>query len=285
MRYLITGASGQLGSYLLRELRGRVTLSAWSGSKGGELFGIPLVPVELTNHEKITTAFAAARPEVVIHCAALARIADCYRDPARARQVNVAATEVLAGLSSRARTRFVFVSTDLVFDGQHGRYREEDVPSPLSVYGHTKHAAENHALANAQGAVARVSLLYGPSINGRTSFFDEQTTALRARRNLTLFTDEWRTPLHLRTAAQALAALAASEVTGILHIGGPERLSRYEMGVRLAASLGADASVIKGVTQTSAPAPEPRPRDVSLDSSRWRGIFPQIAWPRYLEEA
>lgn len=283
MRFLITGASGQLGGYLLSELQGRADLSAWSGSSSGDLFGVPLLPVALTNHQDIATAFAAARPDVVIHCAALARIADCHRDPERARLVNVAATEVLVGLCSRARTRFVYVSTDLVFDGQRGRYREDDVPAPLSVYGRTKYAAEEHALTNPRGVVARVSLLYGPSLNGHTSFFDEQTIALGTGRNLTLFTDEWRTPLHLRTAATALVELALSPVTGVLHIGGPERLSRYEMGVRLAASLRADPSVINGVTQASMSAPEPRPRDVSLDSSRWRSIFPAIPWQRYLE--
>ncbi len=285
LRYLITGASGQLGSHLLGELHGRAHLIAWSGSRRGELFGVPLIPVDFTNEKEIVTAFAAARPEVVIHCAALARIADCQREPVRAQQINVAATAVLATESARLGARFVMVSTDLVFDGERGGYRPDEVTSPLSVYGRTKRDAELVALATPRTAVARLSLLYGPSLNGRTSFFDEQTSALRMGRNVTLFTDEWRTPLDLPTAAQALATLAASDVTGILHIGGPERLSRYEMGLRLAASLGVNSSVIIAATRDSAPGAEPRPRDVSLDSARWRAAFPAIPWPRYLETA
>jgi dTDP-4-dehydrorhamnose reductase len=282
MRVLVTGASGQLGTYLLRELRGRADLIAWSGSRCGDLLGVPLLPVELADPAEVAAAFHAARPDVVIHCAALARIADCYRDPEWARRVNEAATAALAAECGRGGARLVFVSTDLVFDGERGRYREGDPPAPLSVYGRTKRDGEDAARAAPRAAVARLSLLYGPSLNGRASFFDEQTAALRARRNVTLFTDEWRTPLDLATAARALAALAESDVTGLWHVGGPERLSRYEMGVRLAAALGADPSVIVAATRDAVPAPEPRPRDTSLDSSRWRAAFPEVPWPRFL---
>ena len=281
MRVLVTGASGQLGAYLLREFRGRADLVAWSGSRRGDLLGVPLLPVELADPAAITAAFRAARPDVVIHCAALARIADCHRAPDRARRVNVAATAALAGECARSGARLVFVSTDLVFDGERGGNREDDPPVPLSVYGRTKRDAEDAARAAPRATVARLSLLYGPSLNGRASFFDEQTAALRQRRNVTLFTDEWRTPLDLATAARALAALAESDVKGLWHVGGPERLSRYEMGVRLAAALGADASVIVAATRDAVPAPEPRPRDTSLDSSRWRAVFPGIPWPQY----
>src|SRR5262249_14883385 len=81
MCLLVTGASGQLGSHLLRELRGNADLVAWSGSRTGELLGAPLVSVDLTNPPDVVAAFRKVRPEVVIHCAALSRIADCYRDP------------------------------------------------------------------------------------------------------------------------------------------------------------------------------------------------------------
>src|SRR5262249_9400754 len=154
-------------------------------------------------------------------------------------------------------------------------------PSPLSVYGRTKRDAEDVVRAVPRSVVARLSLLYGPSLNGRASFFEEQTAALRTGRNVTLFTDEWRTPLALTTAARGRVAFAVSEVTGVLRRGGPERLSRYEMGLRLAAALGVEASVFVAATRDRVPGPEPRPRDTSLDSSRWRTAFPSMPWPRY----
>lgn len=288
IRVLVTGASGQLGGYLLRELRRQdATAVAWSGTRTGELFGYELQPVDLANVDAVAAAFHVARPEAVIHAGALARVDVCHREPERARRVNVQATAQLAELAARTGIRFVFVSTDLVFDGTRGHYRETDLPAPLSTYGRTKADAEQAALASDRGLVARLSLLFGPSLVGRAGFFDEQMAALRERRPITLFEDEWRTPLSLAVAARSLLALAAGDVTGILHVGGPERLSRLEMGYRLAAYLGADASVIRAARRQDVPAPEPRPCDVSLDSGRWQGLFPahmSPEWPNAVRE-
>src|SRR5262245_16482057 len=106
MRTLLTGASGQLGAYLLRELQaGGAAVTAWSGAAPGRLFGVELSAVDLARPEQVRAAFAAARPELVIHAAALARVADCHRDPARARRINVEGTALLAELCVRQSAR------------------------------------------------------------------------------------------------------------------------------------------------------------------------------------
>jgi dTDP-4-dehydrorhamnose reductase len=283
-RLLVTGASGLLGGYLLRRLRDAGhPLTAWSGSSPGEVLGVPVVPVDLADPDAVSAAFRDARPDVVLHAAARARLPDCHRDPAGATRVNAGGSACLAGLCADSGARLVVVSTDLVFDGEHAPYAEQDPPAPLSVYGRTKAEAERAVLAHPRTAVARVSLLFGPSLSGRPAFFDEQVDSLRARRGVRLFVDEWRTPLALHAAAEALVALAFSDVTGLLHLGGPERLSRLEMGLRLAAALGADPGVIAATVREGAPAAEPRPRDVSLDSTRWRSLFPHLPWPGFDE--
>jgi dTDP-4-dehydrorhamnose reductase len=132
-------------------------------------------------------------------------------------------------------------------------------------------------------------LLFGPSLLGRPSFFDQQIQALRQGQRITLFYDEWRTPLGLQVAAQALLTLAGGDGVspvdpfGLLHVGGPERLSRLEMGQRLAAFLGCDPSTIVAASRSSVTAAEPRPADLSLDSSRWRSLFPHQEWPAWDE--
>jgi dTDP-4-dehydrorhamnose reductase len=125
--------------------------------------------------------------------------------------VNERGTAILLELSQKRNCRFVFVSTDLVFDGRRGGYREEDSPAPVTVYGETKPAAESLVLSYRNAAAVRMSLLYGPHLAGRSSFFDEQTTALRHGRRLTLYYDEWRSPLDLVTAAKGLVAVAESD--------------------------------------------------------------------------
>lgn len=278
-RILITGASGQLGSYLLRALRTRdASVIAWSGSRRGTLFGYPLQPVDLRDADTVTAAFRTARPDIIIHTAALSAVGDCHRDPETARAINVQGTVRLAEHAAATGARLVYVSTDLVFDGESAPYHENDVPAPLSVYGRSKAEAEESLHSLPRIAVVRVSLLYGPSVTDRPTLLDRQRQALAAGEPLTLFNDEWRTPLDLPTAAHALLAIAGSDHTGILHLGGPKRLSRQELGERLARVLGRSARIV-AVSRNSGGQPEPRPRDVSLDSTRWRALFPGEPWP------
>src|SRR5438132_1863681 len=282
MRWLVTGASGQLGSYLLREAAAQeLNVLAWSGSGTGRILGFDLQPVDLGQPDQVRSAFQAARPGVIIHAAAMASVATCRDAPECAHAVNAQGSALLARLAAETRARFVHVSTDMVFDGERGGYREQDRPSPLSVYGQSKALAEESVISFPNSLVVRISLLFGPSISGRRSYFDEQVDALRQGRPMRFFRDEWRTPLGLLTAARALLAIARSECVGYLHLGGPERLSRLEMGRGLAACLKADSATIFAIDRDSVAGAEPRPRDVSLDSSRWRSLFPREPWPDY----
>src|SRR5262249_58599643 len=115
---------------------------AWSGSRAGALLGFPLRPVDLADPDQTAAAFREARPKVVIHAGAVTTVAGCYRDPDHAWRINTRATEQLADLCTQTGARLLFTSTDLVFNGERGGYREEDVAAPLSVYGRTKLAAE-----------------------------------------------------------------------------------------------------------------------------------------------
>jgi dTDP-4-dehydrorhamnose reductase len=280
-RALVTGATGQLGAYLVRELVGRgVAVTAWGHSRPAPVFGVTARPVDLTDPGGLAAAFAEARPGVVLHAAAVSAVGDCARDPERAEAVNGGGTAALGALCERVGIRLVYVSTDLVFDGERPPYSESSPVNPLSVYGRSKATGERAVLSNPRNVVARVSLLFGPSRNGRPNFFDSQVAALREGRPLRLFHDEWRTPLGLATAARALAEIATSDVAGLLHVGGPERMSRVEMGHRLAAHLGINRPLTEPISRRSVPG-EPRPRDTSLDSSRWRVSFPACSWPTF----
>src|ERR1700687_775168 len=125
MRVLVTGASGQLGGYLLSELAARnVETVAWSGSRHGSIFGAVLRAVDLADRNAVAAAFRQACPDGVIHAGALARVADCYRDPERARLVNTLGSASIVELAAEAGVRLLHVSTDLVFDGERGNYRE-----------------------------------------------------------------------------------------------------------------------------------------------------------------
>jgi dTDP-4-dehydrorhamnose reductase len=258
-------------------------VAAWSGSRGGELFGFPLQPIDLANRDALTAAFRETQPSLVIHAGAMSRVDACFQQPVLAWQANTRATQLLTDLAADADARLLYVSTDLVFDGETGWYNEQAEPSPVSIYGQTKAEAERAVMGYNRGVVVRVSLLFGPSITQRGSFFDHQVTTLRDGQPCILFDDEWRTPLSVLSAARGLIAIGESGYQGLLHFGGPERMTRWEMGQRLARTLGRDPAVFTPARRSEISSPEPRPRDTSLDSARWRAAFPDLPWPNWDE--
>jgi dTDP-4-dehydrorhamnose reductase len=277
MAMLVTGASGRLGRYVLREARRReLSLTAWSGHQIGEIFGYPLTPVPLQDRDELQSRFEDLAPSAVLHIAALANVNECYHQPELAEQVNHNATALLAQLASRANARFIQVSTDMVFGGDKAPYRETDPAAPLSVYGQTKARAEESVLNCPSACIARVSLLFGPALGDPPMFFDQLLGTLRNGQPFKLFTDEYRTPLSLAEAARGLCDLLESDCAGIWHLGGAERVSRYEFGRRLAAFLGLPATLLEPASRLDNIAAEPRPADLSLDSSRFVKEFPKF---------
>jgi dTDP-4-dehydrorhamnose reductase len=278
MTILVTGASGRLGRYVLHEAQKRnLQLTAWTGKQTGQMFGYNLTPVPLEDFESVRRHFQQLRPRAVLHIAAMANVNECMRTPQMAEQINVRAAALLAELASPA-CRFVHVSTDMVFGGDKAPYREDAPTAPLSVYGKTKAAAELQILEkNENACVARVSLLFGPSLGDRPMFFDQLLSTLQSGQPFNLFADEYRTPLSLCGAARALCDLMQNDCVGTWHVGGSARLSRYEFGLRLAAHLGLPTELIRPASRLDNPAAEPRPADLSLDSSRFRKAFPN--WP------
>lgn len=286
MRILVTGASGRLGSTVVARLidDGRHEVLAWTGSTTDPAISISPRRLDLTDSPAVVAALDRDDPDVIIHAAAISSADAVLRDPARATEVNVGATRRLAHWAGARGRRLIFTSTDMVFDGGRSWYREEDPPRPILAYGQTKHEAEGPILAIPSGVVARISLLYGPNPSGRPGFFDLALEALRRGEPRPFFRDEFRTPLDYRTAAVALTRIAESDFAGIIHLGGRERLSRFDLMSRAAVALGLDLRLIRPGSQADARLPEPRPADASLDTGRLSRLLPDLERPT-IEEA
>jgi dTDP-4-dehydrorhamnose reductase len=259
-------------------------VSGWSGRRTEQRGAVALEPVDLTDGQATERALAAADPEVVIHAAAMSRADAVLRDPVRAQALNVEATGRLAEWCAVRGRRLIYTSSDLVFSGSRAWSREYDPAEPVMAYGRSKRAAEPLVLAIPQGLVARLSLLYGPTRSGRAVYYDNAIAALSRGEPQTFFEDEFRTPLDLATAAQALVRLGPSAAHGVVHVAGPERVSRFAMMRRVAAALGLDPAFVRANRQADVAAPEPRPADVSLDSERLLALLPGLERPS-IEEA
>jgi dTDP-4-dehydrorhamnose reductase len=280
MRILVTGASGQLGAYLIDRLtRTDHTILAWSGTQAERRQTVEMTPVDLTDADTTERSLDQAQPDAIIHAAAVSA-ADAVRlDPIGARRINVDATTRIAGWCDRRGRRLVFTSSDLVFDGSRPWNREADPAEPILAYGRTKREAEPAVLATPKGVVARICLLFGPSRCGRPYFFDRAIEALRKGQTQSFFEDEYRTPLDLATAADVLVRLAESDHSGLYHVAGRERVSRFELMRRAATVLGLDPLLVRPNRRAEANLPEPRPADVSLDTSKLASAFPDLDRP------
>ena len=267
MRILVTGASGLLGGRLAALLRRSASVVA-GRHLGAPPDGLPSVGIDLLSPESVRLAILESRPDAILHSAALADPDRCESEPERARALNVEASRALARLARQQRVRLVLLSTDLVFPGEGGPFGESAPPRPLMVYGRTKLEGEEAALGeDPSAAVARVALVCGRGHGRRSTASESVAWALLAGRRLRLYTDQFRTPVDGGSLASALVRLLGGREEGVFHMGGAERLSRYELGLRTARLMGLDASLIDPVSSTEG-SHAPRPRDVSLDSSR-----------------
>ncbi|HET7745938.1 MAG TPA: sugar nucleotide-binding protein, partial [Vicinamibacteria bacterium] len=264
-RLLVTGASGLLGGRLASLLAASFDVL---GTRHRADPPTPeVIPLDLDHPETLAAALDRARADAVLHCAALADADACEREPERARTINVDAAAALARWARARSARHIHVSTDLVLGGRRPFSREEDAAEPILAYGRTKRDGEEAVLAEG-GLVVRVPLIVGRGHGARRTASEAIADALAARRPLRLYTDQHRTPTDAESIAGALAVLVEGAHQGRFHLGGPERVSRHELGLRVARVWGLPPDTIEAVTMESAPLAVPRPADVSMDSSR-----------------
>ncbi len=224
MRILITGADGQLGRALQR------TLSAHAPA------GIDLPDVDITQRWAMTEAVAAARPELVIHCAAYTDVDGCARDPRLAHRVNTLGTHNVALACQTADIPLLHISTNEVFSGDDPAGYEEWRPlSPRNAYGRSKAAAEVHVAALLRRYyIVRTAWLFAP---GGRNFIHAILRRARQTGAIRVVTDEIGNPTYVADLAEAIGRLIETEQYGVYHFTNSGACSRWAFAneiVRLA---------------------------------------------------
>ena len=237
--------------------------------------------VDLADAGALEALLARLAPAHVVNCAAVSRVAQCEEDPDGAHVLNVDVAAAAACWCRDRGARLVHVSTDLVFgaeDAPPGGFDEGAPVGPVSEYGRTKRDGELAVLeAHPAALVARLPLLYGNSGGRGLGASDGLLEAVERDLEPPLFVDEWRTPLEVQNAAEALVELLHGDVRGVLHVAGPDRVSRHELGLVVLEAMGlspADASrSVRAARRADVPTVGERPADVSLDARRARGCL------------
>jgi dTDP-4-dehydrorhamnose reductase len=206
----------------------------------------------------VTACFESARPRAVIHTAYL-------QEGPRAWETNVAGSANVARAAAGTGVRLVHVSTDVLFDGEkEGAYTEDDKPTPVTDYGRSKAEAEREVVAAHPSAlIVRTSLMVGaePGRQERAVL-----ASARGQSDVAFFTDEVRSPVLVQDLAAALVELAGRDESGLLHLGGPETVSRYELACLIARAHGLPSERIRAAQLAGSGVS--RPANCALDSSR-----------------
>lgn len=267
--FLVTGVSGLLGLNFALAVDGKkhhVTGVAntapltWATFKN--------IEAELTRPGVVDELIGTHKPDVILHCAAMANVDACENDPELAHRVNAELPGVIAEASRRHSVRMIHISTDAVFDGSRGGYTETDEPNPLSVYARTKLEGERAVLAaNSDALITRVNF-YGWSAAGNRSLAENFVSKLAAGSEMMGFTDILFCPMNILDLSALLVEVSTLDLHGIYHMVGAEAMSKYEFGRRIAEKFGFDAALIKPISVNESGLKAARSPNLTLSTEK-----------------
>lgn len=274
-KILITGANGLLGQKLVELYRDQPEVDVVATGRGrnrnpGGTYRY--FELDITSEAHVSQLIASEKPDVIIHTAAMTQVDECELQPEECWKLNVEAVRYLADAAMEHHSFFIHLSTDFVFDGANGPYREEDEPNPLSKYAGSKLESEKVVAASGTAyAIVRTMLVYGIVHDmSRSNIILWVKKNLEEGKEINVVNDQWRTPTLAEDLAKGCALVAAKRARGIFHISGKDMLSPYDMAVATAAFYDLDASLIKEVDGSLFKQPAKRPPKTGfiLDKAR-----------------
>ena len=269
MKLLITGGSGLYGSKLaqLATIKQYHVFSAYN--QHPITYGHP-IKLDITNKARVEAALKKAQPNVVVHSASLTDVDKCELDPKLAMKINVKGTDNIVQASKKINAFLLFISTDYVFNGEKGCYTETDQPSPINYYGYTKLKAEEHVeKSDGEFCIARTSVIYGTTpAAGKTNFALWLLDKLNKKEQASVFTDQWNSPTLNTSLAEMTLEILERKLTGIYHLSGATRISRFDFAILLAKTFKLNTNLIIPTLSTELFFPAKRPQDSSLNTSK-----------------
>ena len=265
MKFLVTGSAGLVGSQVVKDLveQNHTVYSCYHNEK--PVHGIPL-QLDLTDQDKIIQTIQETKPDRIIHLAAMTNVELCETEKDLATIINVKSTETIAKQAAKQQAFFVYVSTDYVFDGRDGMKKEDDSTNPLGFYGKTKLEGENtiNKLASSW-CIARTSTPFG--IHHKKSFPLWIKKSLDLKKEIPVLVDQFTSPTFVPNLSKMLIEVATRQITGIIHLAGATRISRYELAVLVADELNLDKKLLIPIKTDDMGWKGQRPKDSSLDVS------------------
>ena len=252
MKIIVTGSNGLLGQHLIPQLVQHNHQVIALGRGPRRITGIEHIPyqnLDLLEFDQVRHFIKSQQPDVLVHAAAMTQVDDCERDRNKSREINVDATENLLEACDSAGTHFIFLSTDFVFDGIKGNYREDDATGPVNWYGETKRMGEQLTEKYpGDWSVARTCLLYGiPRGSSRTNIISWIKSSLEKGQHIRVVNDQIRTPTDVNDFATGIRLIIEKKATGIFHLSGKEIMTPYQLALSTADFFSLNKSLIEAV--------------------------------------
>jgi dTDP-4-dehydrorhamnose reductase len=273
LKLLVTGASGLFGSRLA-ELALRKNLEVYAvSSQHQSPYGTP-IQLDVSDKNAVEQTFKKIRPDTVVHAAALTDVDKCEKEKELAWKINVEGTENIVNSSKKNRTFLIYISTDYIFDGEKGLYKENDPPNPINHYGFTKLKAEQHVKRLKEYCIARPSVIYGTTpAAGKVNFALWLINKLKRKEEVKITTDQWNSPTLNTNLAEMTLEIIERKITGVHHLSGATRISRYDFSKLLAQIFNLDGSLIIPSTSPEFHWTAKRPKDSSLNIEKTKQIL------------
>lgn len=274
MKILITGSNGLLGQKIVRIClkRGTNFLATSNGvNRNSDCPSEFYQEMDITNQQQIASVFDSFQPTHIIHTAALTNVDYCELNPEECKEVNVVATSKLWEEAQKINAHFQLLSTDFVFDGLKGNYKESDSPSAVSIYGQSKVDAENILInsKNTNWSISRTIIVYGKANNlSRTNIVLWSIDALSKGETMKIINDQFRMPTWADDLAWGCLEICRRNKIGIFHLCGPELMAVNEIVFRIAKHLGKSTENVEIISSTTLNQPAKRPPRTGFDLTK-----------------
>ena len=271
---LMIGASGQIGSQVLHLLGAERCLVA--SRKPNSDVELHLDLASIATKADADRVLGEHSLDAIYCIAGMTNVDGCEETPELAYHTNCRGPEMLARVASGRGIPFVYFSTEYIFDGMDGPYREEAQSNPLSAYGRSKWEGELAVLAACSHAlVLRTTVVYGQD-RGQKNYAYSLMRTLAAGKTMRVAEDQVSTPTYNRDLAKATVELAQRGTRGIIHVCGPERMGRLEFARTIAADLGLDSNLLVGLPTSALDQKAARPLSAGLSTDKLSRLHPEL---------
>ncbi len=265
LKILITGSNGLLGQKLIYGLRNNNQIELIATARGenrvSEKTGYVFESMDLTDAAIVKSILESHKPDCIIHTAAMTNVDACELDPDACELQNVTSVKNLLAGCTTSHPHFIDISTDFVFNGEAGPYKEEDEVAPLSVYARSKVEAEKLVMnSGLKWAILRTMIIYGVTDDEqRSNVIIWTKNSIEQGKEITVITDQFRGPTLAEDLADACIQAALRKAEGIYHVSGREVMAIIDISIEVAAFFELDKNFIKPITTASLNQPAKRP--------------------------